>query len=332
VGSRDAWRDAKCAIEEALIRIAPHVRRTPCRRSAALSAAVGGEVFLKLENLQLTGSFKLRGALNKILSLTREESRGMLIAASTGNHGAAFAHAVRQFGLNGKLFIPTTAAPIKVEALRACGVPFEQVGDDCVETELRAAAYAREQGCVLVPPYNDSRIIHGQGTVALELLAQMEAIDTVLVPVGGGGLISGIGAYLKSVDPAIRVIGCQPRNSSVMYDSIRAGRIVDSTSLPTISDGTAGGIEPGALTFELCRRFVDEFVLLDEDEIVAAIRLVQEQERMNIEGAAALSVAAALKQRERFANCRVGLIVSGGKIGDATLRGIGCGDDPDHPA
>jgi len=280
---------------------------------------VGAEVHLKLENLQDSRSFKLRGVINKILSLSEADSQKLLIAASTGNHGAAFAHALQLFGLRGKLFMPKTSAAVKVENVRSTGVPFELVGEDCIEAETHAAAFARLGGHVWISPYNDLDVVHGQGTVAVELMEQLEGVDTVLVPVGGGGLMSGIAAYLNAVDPSIEVIGCQPLNSCVMYESIKAGEILDIESLPTISDGTAGGIESGSITFDLCRRHVDDFILLEEAEIVAAMRFLHEMEGVTIEGAAALSLAAVLKERRRFAGRRIALIVSGGRVDEATM-------------
>jgi len=312
----------KNLIEEALGRIAPHIRRTECKPAPAISASVDGEVFLKLENLQHSGSFKLRGVINKILSLSEEDSRKLLVTASTGNHGAAFAHAVGLFGLQGKLFMPKTAAAVKIENVRASGVPFELIGEDCVEAESHAAAFAREHGHVWISPYNDPEVIHGQGTIGVELSEQFEAVGAVVVPVGGGGLIGGIAGYLKAVDPSIEVIGCQPLNSCVMYESVKAGKILDIESLPTISDATAGGIEKGAITLELCQRLVDDFVLLEEEEIIEAMRILHEEEGVIIEGAAALSTAAVLKERARFAGRRIALVVSGGRVDEATIAKI----------
>jgi len=309
----------RAVVEETSRRIAPHVCRTECRSAPALSDKVGAEVHLKLENLQESGSFKLRGVINKVLSLTEEDSQKLLVAASTGNHGAAFAHALRLFGLRGKLFMPKTSVAVKVENVRSTGVPFELVGEDCIEAEAHAAAFARSGGHVWISPYNDLDVVHGQGTVAVELMEQLEGVDTVLVPVGGGGLMSGIAAYLNAVDPSIEVIGCQPLNSCVMYESIKAGEILDIESLPTISDGTAGGIESGSVTFDLCRQHVDSFILLEEAEIVAAMRFLHEMEGVTIEGAAALTTAAVLKEKERFTGRRIALIVSGGRVDEATM-------------
>ncbi|MEJ2583062.1 MAG: threonine/serine dehydratase [Acidobacteriota bacterium] len=307
------------SIERAYRRIFPHIRRTECRWASTLSEAVGGEVHLKLENLQHSGSFKLRGVVNKILSLPEDESLRPLVTASTGNHGAAFAHAIEVFGLEGKLFMPKTATGAKVENIRSTGIPFDLVGEDCVEAEAHAAAFARENGHVWISPYNDPRVVEGQGTVGVELFQQLGTVDAVLAPVGGGGLISGLAGYLKAVDPSIEVIGCQPVHSCVMYESIEAGKILDIESMPTISDGTAGGIEDGSITFELCRRYVDDFILLEEDEIMDAMRWLHEREGLTVEGAAALGAAAMLKHVHRFAGRRIALIVSGGRIDKKAL-------------
>lgn len=312
----------KPAILDALVRITPHIRLTECRHSEALSTASGAEVWLKLENQQLSGSFKLRGVMNKVLSLSPQEQSQRLVAASTGNHGAAFAHAVSELGLDGLLFLPSNAAATKLRAIEASGLPFELVGDDCVETEKHARRYAKAHGCVWISPYNDPAIVAGQGTIAPELVEQVEAIDIVLVPVGGGGLASGIAAYLKAVTPGVEVIGCQPEASAVMYESVKACQIVEMVSLPTLSDATAGGIEEGSITFELCRRFVDRYELVSEDEIAAAIRLVHEHEDMVIEGGAALPVAVMLRRPEELRGRRVVLVITGSKIDESVLDGI----------
>jgi threonine dehydratase len=283
---------------------------------------VEGEVFLKLENLQHSGSFKLRGVINKILSLPEVDSQRLLVTASTGNHGAAFAYALQLFGLRGRLFMPKTASGVKVENVRSTGVPFELVGEDCIEAEAYAAAFARDNGHVWISPYNDPEVVNGQGTVAVELMEQLEDIDVVLAPVGGGGLISGVAGYLKAVDSSIEVIGCQPINSCVMYESVKVGEVLDIESLPTISDGTAGGIEKGAITFDLCRRHVDDFILLEEGEIMGAMRFLHEEEGVTIEGAAALPVAAVLKDHRRFTGRRIALVVSGGRVDEATMARV----------
>ena len=217
-----------------------------------------------------------------------------------------------------------------MEALRLMGTDIEFYGDDCVKAERFARESAVKRQQIFISPYNDPEIIGGQGTVGMEIHRQMvskqakQKPDAVLVPVGGGGLISGIAGYLKSVFKGVTIIGCQPENSAVMYGSIKAGRIIDVVSRPTLSDGTAGGLEPGTITFDLCRTVVDQFVLVSEDEIKAAIRLILEKHHMLIEGAAALSVAAFLKKSGEFKGKNVVLIISGSKIGLTQLKKILC--------
>ena len=309
----------KNEIRQARARIEDHIRLTECRRSAALSEASGTEVYLKLENTQISGSFKLRGVMNKLLSLSEEDRRRRLVAASTGNHGAAFAHGVTQLGLEGLLFLPRTAAAKKLEAIKASGIPYELVGDDCVETENHAHAYAVANGDVWVSPYNDPAIVAGQGTIGPELWEQVEGLDAVLAPVGGGGLIGGIAAYLEAVKPGIEIIGCEPTASAVMAESVAAGKIVDIPSLPTLSDATAGGIEEGSITFELCRDHVDRWERVSEDEIATAIRFLHDKEDLVIEGGAALPVAVMLRRPKALSGKTVALVITGSKIDQAVL-------------
>ena len=312
----------KPAILEALVRITPHIRLTECRHSEALSKAAGAEVYLKLENRQISGSFKLRGVMNKLLSLSPHKQSQRLVAASTGNHGAAFAHAVGELELDGLLFLPLNATATKLRAIEASGLPFELVGGDCVETENHARDFAVKHGCIWVSPYNDPAVVAGQGTIGPELEGQLGEINAVLVPVGGGGLASGIAAYLKGATPAMEIIGCQPKASAVMYESVKAGKIIELESLPTLSDATAGGIEEGSITFELCRRFVDRFELVSEDEIAAAIRFIHEHEGMVVEGGAALPVAVMLRRPPELEGRRVVLVVTGSKIDETVLDEI----------
>jgi len=312
----------KDAVDEARRRIASHIRRTECRRSRALSDAAAAEVRLKLENRQISGSFKLRGVMNKILSLSADERKQRLVAASTGNHGAAFAHAVTELGLDGLLFLPTTATAAKLGPIEASGIPFELVGDDCVLTEKHARDFANANNDVWISPYNDPAVVAGQGTIAPELLEQLGTIDAVLVPVGGGGLAAGIAGYLKEVETGIEIIGCEPEASAEMSASVEAGRLVELPHRPTLSDATAGGIEEGSVTFDLCRRYVDRFELVSEDEIAAAIRFMHDREDMVVEGGAALPVAVMLRRPPELAGKRVVLVITGSKIDDAVLQRI----------
>lgn len=305
---------------EKLIR--SHIRETPLEFSQVLSLHCRSQVYLKMENLQITGSFKLRGAINKVLSLSSADKERGIITASSGNHGMAFAHITQKLGLKGTIYLPKTASPAKLEALRSYGPDLILTGDDCIKAERAARQAALDQGLVFISPYNDPQVIGGQGTIGIELARQLEHIDAVLVPVGGGGLIAGIAGYLKDRYPGIQILGCQPQNSCIMYESLQAGHIIDKESLPTISDGTAGGVEKDTLTLAPCKDFVDDFILLSEEEIKAALRLILEKQHVLIEGAAALPVAACLKIRKSLKDKNIVLILSGAKISLNTLKSI----------
>jgi threonine dehydratase len=303
-------------------RIRPHVRQTLLEHSPLLSQLGGAEVYCKLENLQHTGSFKVRGALNKLLSLTEEERSRGVVNASTGNHGAAVAYSLGKLQATGIVFVPEIADTAKVQAVERLGAEVRYHGQDCAEAEVFARAYATEQGMAYVSPYNDPQVIGGQGTIGVELARQLDGIDAVYVALGGGGMISGIAAYLKSVQPGVQIIGCSPENSQVMIQSVKAGRILDLPSLPTLSDGTAGGIEPGAITFDLCRELVDDYLTVSEEEIKASLRLFIGGQHMLIEGAAAVAVAAYLKSSQRFAGHNVVIVICGANISLETLRSV----------
>jgi threonine dehydratase len=303
-------------------RIRSYIRETPLEPSLSLSQTGQSQVFLKLENLQYTGSFKLRGALNKLLALTPAEREKGVVTASTGNHGAATAYALKQLGLPGLIFVPETASPVKLAMIRRLGGTIRPYGDDGGVTEIFARRYAEEHGLPYISPYNDPYIIAGQGTIGLELARQLPHPEVIFVAVGGGGLISGIAGYLKTLNPQITVIGCLPENSPVMVASIKAQRIVELETKPTLSDGTAGGIEPGAITFELCQQWVDDYILVTEAEIKAAMRLCIEDHHLLVEGAAGVAVAAYLQQQATFQHRNVVIIICGANISLETLKMI----------
>lgn len=308
---------------EAYKRIKPHIRETPLEKSVFYSRKGGAEVFLKMENLQYTGSFKVRGALNKILSLSEDELGRGAVTASTGNHGAGVAFSLGKTGAKGIVFVSEKASPSKIEAIRRLGAEVRHIGDDPVEAENYARKYAAEKNLVYISAYNDPKIIGGQGTIGVELVRQTDNIDAVFISVGGGGLIAGIAGYLKSVDPRIQIIGCSPENSQVMIQSVKMGRLKgDLPSLPTLSDGTAGGIEDGSITFEPCRQFVDEFVTVTEDEIRDNLLEFIDAHHQLIEGAAAVAIASYLKVRKKFAGKNVVIVLCGANIGVATLKEI----------
>lgn len=309
---------------EAEKRIRNFIRETPLEYSSYLSQIGDCRVFLKLENLQITGSFKLRGAANKLLSLSFHERKIGVVTASSGNHGSAFAYFLNLLGIKGEIYIPDYTSKAKIENLYSYNADVKIHGNDCVKSENYARKMAKENNRIYISPYNDPQIIGGQATAGVELDKQLDEIDAVFVPVGGGGLISGVAGYLKSGARSVEIIGCQPENSSVMFDSIRAGKIIDKESKPTLSDGTAGGIEKGAITLALCQEYVDDFVLVSEQEIKESIILFTEKHFMLIEGAAALSVASFLKIKKKYKGKNVVLVISGSKISLDTLRKILC--------
>jgi threonine dehydratase len=296
-------------------RIRTFIWPTPLEYSPYLSKIGNCNVFLKLENMQRSGSFKFRGAANHVLSLNPEEVKRGMMTSSTGNHGAAFAEILEILNYKGTICLPENASPGKLRALKHYNnVRLKFYGTDCQETENYARETARVENNVYIPPYNHPKIIAGQATIALEIMKQIDKFDAVLVPVGGGGLMSGVAGFLKSVNRLIQCVGCLPQNSPVMYESVKAGRIVDIESLPTLSDATAGGLESGAITFDICREYVDQFLLISEEEIASSIKLILQHHYMLIEGGAALPVAAFLKSKEQYEGKTVILIITGKKI------------------
>lgn len=310
-------------VNEAVERTRPFLRQTILDASPAYSQRTGANVYFKCENLQHTGSFKTRGALNKILSLNDKERAQGIVAASTGNHGAACAFAMQQVGATGIVFVPETAVSTKLAAIRQLGAEIRTFGTDSSETEAHARTFAAENGMTYVSPYNDPFIIAGQGTIAVELLQQLPTLDAVFVSVGGGGLIGGMASYLKAVKPAaVQIIGCSPENSRVMAQSVAAGELLDLPSLPTLSDGTAGGVEPGSITFPLCRDHVDQYISVTEAEIAASLREFMDHQHMLIEGSAAVAIAAFMKTAVSFKNQHIAIVLCGANISLDTLQAI----------
>jgi len=223
-------------------------------------------VYFKLENFQATGSFKLRGGANKLLSLSKDDLARGIVTRSTGNHGVAVAHLCKKFGCKGIIYMPENVTQSKIDALKVYGIEIKLQGRDCNESHEFALKSAEKNNHVFIHPYDDVKIIGGQGTIGIELTRQIDKIDTVLVPIGGGGLISGIATYLKSINKNIEIIGCQPKNAPAMYEAIKAGRVIDIEAIPSISDATGDNIIQGN-TFEICKKYVDDFVLVSEKEI-----------------------------------------------------------------
>jgi threonine dehydratase len=306
--------DFAAEVKSAYERIKADIRRTPLERSEPLGREFGADVYVKWECDQATGSFKLRGALNKIRSLSAEEKVRGVVSASTGNHGLAICQASRLEGVGLKLFLPETVAEVKKKRIEAMGVDVEVRGASCDRTEAIARAFAGRTGRVFVSPYNDRDIVFGAGTVGLELAADLARFDDVLVPIGGGGLIAGMAGYLKAVRPAVRIVGVEPETSAFMAASIAAGRLVGIDEKETIADAVAGGIEPGAITFPLCRDLVDAIEVVPESLIARALVLVHERHGRMVEGAGALPFAALLRSPAKWAGRTVVAVASGANI------------------
>lgn len=311
-------------IDAADRRIRPYVRETPFALSPNLSAALGVTVMLKLENTQVTGSFKVRGAVNRLLALPLSQRSLGVVTASTGNHGAAVAYAAHKLSMPCTVIVPAGASLTKVGAIRAWGATIEEHGTDGLHAEQEARRRAEASGLFYLSPYNDPGVVAGQGTVGAELARQTERLDALFIAVGGGGLIAGTAAWLKAIRPDLTVVGCSPEASKVMFESVRAGRILDLPSEPTLSDGTAGGVESDAITFPLCRALVDRWQLVSETDIAEAMRVAIDQDSQLIEGAAGVALAAARTMAHEFPGGVIGVVLCGGNVGTATLRRVLC--------
>lgn len=307
-------------------RIRSFVRETPTERCHWLSAATGCDVYLKLENFQRTCSFKLRGALNKVLCEADNQPAGF-VAASAGNHGAGLAYALSLQQVPGTVFVPASVSATQAERIQAYGVKVVHHGDDCLETERAAREHAEQRGLVYVSPYNDVEVMAGQGTIGVELERQLAPFDAVFAALGGGGLVGGIGSYLKAALPNVEVVACSPENSPVMHRSLEAGRIVELDTQPTLSSSTAGGIEPDSITFEACRKTIDRRVLVAEDEIREMMGQFLDRQQMLVEGAAAMAAAGLVREARHFAGQKVVVVICGANVSRAQLREV-LGDAP----
>ncbi|HTP10367.1 MAG TPA: threonine/serine dehydratase [Anaerolineae bacterium] len=302
-------------------RIGPYITRTPLVRSMLLSAQLGFDVWLKLENRQHTGSFKLRGALNKILSLSTEECERGIVAASAGNHALGVAHAVRCLGLRkSDLFVQANAAPAKIAKLRQYTVNLHLVGDLFDETQAAAFEFAEKNGAAHVSAYDDLDVIAGQGTVGLEIMQDLPDIDAIVVPVGGGGLIAGLATVAKSLNPTIRVIGVNPAASPSAYLSKRDGYPYETYAHePTLAHGLAGGF--GRMPFMVGMMLIDEIVLVGEEEMKRGMAALIDSDQVLTEASGAAGIAAVLAGKIADARKCV-CVLTGGNIDTATLRTI----------
>ncbi len=273
----------------------------------------GHEIYLKSENLQVTGSFKLRGAYYKISKLTEEQKRKGIIACSAGNHAQGVALAAQKNGIKAAIFIPATAPISKVEATRKYGADIKLIDGVYDDAYNAACEFQKETGAEFIHPFDDEDVIAGQGTIGLEILDQLKDVEAVIVPIGGGGLISGVAFTLKTLKPDCKVYGVQAQGAGSMYQSYLNKKILELPVVHTFADGTAVK-KPGSLTFELCQKYVDDIVTVSDDEIASAILTLMERQKLVAEGAGALSVAAAMFEKLPLKNKKTACIVSGGNI------------------
>lgn len=304
-------------IQKAQKVLGDRVRHTPMKRSSSLSALTGAEFHLKLENFQRTGSFKVRGALNKIHSLTAAERKRGVVAASAGNHAQGVAFAASLAGVASTIFMPAEASLAKVGATRAYGAEVVLVGKDYQESYEAAVAHQKKSGAVFVHAFDDPVVMAGQGTLGLEIVADVPKVDTVLVPIGGGGLISGVATALKGLNPKIRVIGVQAEGASTIAPSLEKGSPVSVASPETMADGIAVR-HVGKLTWPIIRERVDKVVTVSESEIASAILFLLERSKAVVEGAGAVTLAAAMHKKIDLKGRTAVAVVSGGNI-DMTL-------------
>src|ERR1700722_300268 len=309
VATRVTLRD----IRAAHARIAARIHRTPVLTSQALNEISGGSLFFKCENLQKTGSFKIRGATNAVFSLTDEEAKNGIVAPSSGNHAAAVAQAARWRGIPAYIVMPANSSETKKQAVRFYGGEITECEPNVAAREAAAAKVMARTGAHLVHPYNDPRVIAGQGTAAIELIEEIPDLDVVMTPASGGGLLSGTSIAAHGLNPAIRVVGGEPLNADDAYRSLQSGKIEDAAGTETMADGLRATLCP--LTFSILREHVQEICRVSEDEIVESMRLIWERMKIVVEASGAVAAGPALFRKMPGAGGKkIGIILSGGNI------------------
>jgi len=306
--------DVAQLVMEAHERTKDYLIPTPLEFSPYLSDQIDGEVWLKLDLVQKTASFKFRGALNKILSLTEEELDGGVVSASTGNYALAVAEAMRIRNRRATIYVGNDMDESRLEILRAHGLDLVVFDGDAWGAEIEARRVADEEGKVYVSPYNDPIVVGGQGTCGYEISQQLPDLDAAFFACGAGGLLTGSSAWLKSHNPDVLTFGVSPSNSPVMFESVRQDKMITMDTKPTLADTCGGGVDLDTITLDYCRRYSDGIVLLSEDEIAAAIRLLFEQHRLVAEGSGVLGIGGILKNKEEFKGKKVVAVVCGRNI------------------
>ncbi|HTV59129.1 MAG TPA: pyridoxal-phosphate dependent enzyme [Verrucomicrobiae bacterium] len=299
-------------IQEARSRIASRIHRTPVLTSESLNEIADAKLFFKCENLQKTGSFKIRGATNAVESLTKEQARNGVVAHSSGNHAAALSMAARARGIRAYIVMPSNSSQAKKDAVRAYGGEITECEPNVGAREAMAAEITGKTGAHLVHPYNDPRVISGQGTAALELLEDVPDLDVILAPVSGGGLLSGTALAAKGLRQVIRVVGAEPYNADDAHRSLASGKIEPASPRQTMADGLRATLCP--LTFSILRAHVDEIALAAEEDIAGTMRLIWERMKLIVEPSGAVAAAPALLRKIHVQGKRVGIILSGGNL------------------
>ncbi|HEY0660979.1 MAG TPA: pyridoxal-phosphate dependent enzyme [Lysobacter sp.] len=300
------------SILAAAARIAPHAHCTPVLRSRSLDALAGCELHFKCENLQRGGAFKFRGACNAIFSLAADDAARGIVTQSSGNHGGAVALVSRLRGTTATVVAPRNTPRVKLAAIESYGARIVPCDASQASRDATTAAVLRESGGVLVHPFNDPRVIAGQGTATLELLRAVPGIDAMIAPVSGGGLLSGTSLAAHGVDPGIEVFGAEPEGARDAHDSLESGVHITGRTTDTVCDGLRA--ELGTLTFPILREHVHDVLLVDDRQVIAAMRLLWERMKLIVEPSGAVPLATVLAHRERFAGRRVGVILSGGNV------------------
>ena len=309
-------------IQDARKAIAPFIKCTPLVQSQYLTTFCGCPLFLKLENLQITGSFKPRGVFNKLLHLNAEEKDRGIITASAGNHGQAVAFAAQKLNHYARVVVPRNTPKVKIEGIKKYGADLILFGENYDAAERKAKELARKDGCAYISPYNDEYIIAGHGTIGLEIIEALPNVDTVMVPLGGGGLISGISIAIKSSRPTVQVIGVQSKSSPVMYESLKAGKIVDVQKAATksIAEGLSGNVGP--ITFAIVQKYVDSVMLVKEETLRQAVYLLWNYDKQVVEGSGAAAVAPVIENKPLFKGKTVVSVVTGGNIDSDLFQSI----------
>jgi threonine dehydratase len=293
-------------------RIRPLITRTPLLRSAQLSELAGGDVYLKLENTQVTGSFKIRGALNVLATLSPDQRRNGVVASSAGNHGLGVAYAAKHFGVPAVIFVPTNAPQVKRDGIAALGATLDTTQPHYDAAMDAAKAFAKEHGATFINPCLGEMLLAGQGTVALEILGDLPDLATLVVNVGGAGLLGGCASLVRAVAPNVRIAGAQSENTAAMFKSLKAGHLVEIDNLPTLADGLAGQIDAEA--YDIGEHGLDDIVTVTEQEIADAIAWLWREHQQRVEGAGACGVAAVRTKKLQDIATPAAIVISGGNI------------------